>query len=1226
MPTAGMEKFMRPERFDGHQGTSAAQWKHWHRTFSNFLTKCGELSQSDKLELLINHISPDVFENISDCENYDSAIDILKSLYIKPVNRIFARYQLSTRKQLSHESLDQFLQSLRSLAKDCEFQSLTQKQRTEMAIMDAFISGLNSNVIRQRLLENGNLTLETAFQQARTLDLAQQNAESYSSVNLGAVASTDINKTGLNPDVYESRREENNSSNSTAGVFKSKCMFCGNTSHPRRLCPAKEVTCFKCSKKGHFSKVCRSPSISEKPMNNVASTLLASVCDKKVLGNSTSYVNINGVQIKSLFDSGSFASFMRQDVAERLDLAILKSKELISMASSSLTAYTVGHCLVDIKIDTHSYQNIRLNILSNLCTEVILGRDFLNKHTSVEFKFEGDAPKLTICSVTEMLIEPATLFSALSENCIPVKAPSRKFSVQDKTFISEEVDRLLKEGVIEESVSPWRAQVLVAGGNNHKKRLVVDYSQTINKYTQLEGYPLPRIDDLVQKLANNRYFSTIDLKSAYHQIPLRKEDRYYTAFEADGRLFQFTRIPFGLTNAVPVFQRQMDRIIKSNQLKKTHAYLDDIIISGDTKEEHNLNLEAFLAVAEKLNITINKEKSKFFHEEINYLGHTISRNCIKPDENRLKPLRDIKPPDSKVSLQKTLGLFSYYAKWISNYSTKINPLLNVCKFPLSRDQVKAFEDIREEICRASMSPINELATFEVETDASDTAIASVLSQNGRPVAFYSRSLCRTEKLYPAIEKEALSIVEAVRHWRHFLLPKPFRVITDQRAVSFMFNKRQKSKIKNDKVLRWRLELSYYQYDISYRPGSDNVSADALSRLCGSICKSVKDLEKLHNSLCHPGISRLTHFVRSKNLPFSVEDIKKVCLSCPSCAKIKPRFYKPPNQTLVKATRPFERLSLDFMGPKSSFSKNRYLLVIIDEFSRFPFVYPCADLSSKSVINSCKSLFSVFGCPSSVHSDRGLAFTSREYNDFMLQNGIIVTHSTPYHPTGNSQCERANGTIWRAIKLSLDSQDLPEGCWEDVLPTALHSIRSLLCVATNSTPHERMFQFPRKSSSGYSLPTWLNTPNSKVLLRKHVRNKSDPLVDAVELLEANPSFAKVRFPDGRESTVSTGDLADPGERNSSDNDGAENIETLNFKVPSGIPSDYEISTNNDKKINFEGFQQNDQISNPLSQHLSQEESSVAAPDMIRLEGRSAESTPVTIRRSSRLSKPPDRLRY
>ena len=261
------------------------------------------------------------------------------------------------------------------------------------------------------------------------------------------------------------------------------------------------------------------------------------------------------------------------------------------------------------------------------------------------------------------------------------------------------------------------------------------------------------------------------------------------------------------------------------------------------------------------------------------------------------------------------------------------------------------------------------------------------------------------------------------------------------------------------------------------------------------------MEKIHVSLCHPGVTRLYHFVRMKNLPFSLEDVKKVCSHCSICSELKPKFHKPPIGNLIKALKPFHRVSIDFSGPKFSCTKNKYLLVMIDEYSRFPFVFPCSDMSAKTVIHCFLKLFCIFGCPSSVHSDRGTQFMSREVKEFLESHGVVMTHSSPYHPQGNGQCEREIGTIWNSVCLALKSQKLPITHWEQVLNKVLHSIRSLLCTATNQTPHDRMFSFPRKSCNGYSLPSWLSSPGP-VLLRKFARHsKNDPLVEHVELESA-----------------------------------------------------------------------------------------------------------------------------
>ena len=237
----------------------------------------------------------------------------------------------------------------------------------------------------------------------------------------------------------------------------------------------------------------------------------------------------------------------------------------------------------------------------------------------------------------------------------------------------------------------------------------------------------------------------------------------------------------------------------------------------------------------------------------------------------------------------------------------------------------------------------------METDASDVAISATLNQQGRPVAFFSRTLSGSEKHHSAVEKEAYAIVEAIRKWRHYLLGTHFKLVTDQKSVAFIYDHKQKGKIKNEKIQRWKIELSCYSYKVIYRPGPENLPADALSRAtCGAAPSP--SLQEIHGSLGHPGVTRMMHFVRSKNLPFSVEEIKSMTSRFSVCSEIKPRFYKPPYGTLIKATQPFERLSMDFKGPLPSNSRNKYLLVLIDEFSRFPFAFACHDMTTKTVLS------------------------------------------------------------------------------------------------------------------------------------------------------------------------------------------------------------------------------------------------------------------------------------
>ena len=210
------------------------------------------------------------------------------------------------------------------------------------------------------------------------------------------------------------------------------------------------------------------------------------------------------------------------------------------------------------------------------------------------------------------------------------------------------------------------------------------------------------------------------------------------------------------------------------------------------------------------------------------------------------------------------------------------------------------------------------------------------------------------------------------------------------SVSYMFDQKHKGKIKNDKIMRWRLELSCYSFDIVYRPGKENLAPDALSRMtCAATTADA--LYQLHESLCHPGITR--HFVRAKNLPYSLEDVKKVTNGCHICCECKPQFHRPEEAHLVKATQPFERINLDFKGPLPSTNTNKYFLNVVDEFSRFPFVFPCPDVSATTVVKSLTALFTLFGMPGYVHSDRGAAFLSQEVVSFLTRQGVAASRTT-----------------------------------------------------------------------------------------------------------------------------------------------------------------------------------------------------------------------------------------
>ena len=372
--------------------------------------------------------------------------------------------------------------------------------------------------------------------------------------------------------------------------------------------------------------------------------------------------------------------------------------------------------------------------------------------------------------------------------------------------------------------------------------------------------------------------------------------------------------------------------------------------------------------------------------------------------------------------------------------------------------------------RVVKSPFGPLL---LEIDASGSAIGAVFSQAERPIAFFSRTLSQPEQKQSTVEREAMAIVESFCKWAHFIKAIDTTVKTDQKSVSFIFS-RNKSKIENEKLVRRKLELSEFKYDIQYRCGEDNVSAHALSRIhvAATTSSPLGDLVDVHNSLAHPGVTRLLEYIQRHNLPFSLAEVREVVATCRTCLEYKPRFSKPSQAGhIVKASKPFERLGVDIVGPEvpSAKSQSRFVLTVLDEYSRFPFAFTLRNITSQGLFACFSQLFAIFGSPVFIHSDRGSQFISAEFEEFCQSRSISHSRTTPYNPKGNGQTERFNSVHWKGVTCLLHYRRLGTGTWNSVLLEALFAMRSLLCTAINDTPHKKFFSFVRRESRGINLP-------------------------------------------------------------------------------------------------------------------------------------------------------------
>ena len=334
-----MERLLKPKDLTTEPTDPDASrcFKHWLATFQNFIDSVtstieenenAEARQRDKRRLLINFLSPAIYPYVEDSNTYDEAIQTLKNLYVKPKNKIFSRHVLATRGQQQGESIEEFLQSLKILSKDCTLEAASAERYKEDLIQDAFINGLASPVIRQRLLEKDDLNLQQTYELASALNRAQQQSSAYTSL-VASVAEDCCSYSTLEPNI----------SSTAAATSTKRCYFCGKAYHFRIKCPARSDECYLCGKKGHFAKVCLSKKSvvkSQRVASALPSSYLATLAGAPIgVSNSVVSLTIQDQTFQALIDTGASESYIHADVAKKLRLKTDGRTIKVSLAFSA---------------------------------------------------------------------------------------------------------------------------------------------------------------------------------------------------------------------------------------------------------------------------------------------------------------------------------------------------------------------------------------------------------------------------------------------------------------------------------------------------------------------------------------------------------------------------------------------------------------------------------------------------------------------------------------------------------------------------------------------------------------------------------------------------------------------------------------------------------------------------------------------------------------------------
>ena len=880
----------------------ALRWKKWLRAFNYFAEGEGledGIKKRSKLLHLAGIKVQDIFDTLTEPEQqasadgeeetaqanpYKTTVEMLDKHFSFKPNVTFERHSFRRLTQREGETAAQFATRLREQAELCNFKD------TDEQIRDQLVERVVSDHLRRKLLDVEKLTLTRALEIARQFETTEATAKSMATSSAPATL-------GAQAVRHVTRQKKKSQPSRDA---EQKCSRCGQGNHRQSDCPARGQVCHKCGFKGHFESCCRSkrkfqasstrtttsrsgahlvdcsPADAQHADSWEFERAIACIRDRADRARNPAafsvQMNVSGENLDMELDTGAAVSLITERTyREKLAHVPLKRSAQVLHTYSGEQLNILGEIAADVLYEGVRHQLPLVVVDVNARVPSLLGRNWLTHirlnwsrifHQQPVFKVGDTKPDMTtreywqakypdvfadgLGTVTGM---KATLH--LKEGARPKFHRPRPVPFALRNAVEKELQRMEDEEIIEPvNFSEWATPLVCVPKADGSVRVCGDYRVTVNQAIHTDQHPIPTLDSVASILAKGKRFTKVDLKSAYQQLILDDASQELVTINTHKGLYRYKRLPFGVSASAAIWQRFIDQVTMG--LSMTCPIMDDVLVSGETDEEHHHNIVKLFDRFRQYGLRVKPIKCSFMQETVTYMGREMSEDGMRPTEEQVKAIREAPEPQNVSQLRSWLGMVNFQGQFVESLSTLAHPLHQLLattkrEFVWSEDCKRAFKAIKDAVAEATMlAHFDESKPLLLAVDASPYGVGATLMHafpdgTQRPIAFASKTLSKAQQNYAQLDREALAIIFGLDKFRIYLYGRRFTILSDHKPLEHILSPRAPTPtLAAQRLQRWAIMLSAFEYDLQHIPGVRNVVADALSRL--PLPEEARDLE------------------------------------------------------------------------------------------------------------------------------------------------------------------------------------------------------------------------------------------------------------------------------------------------------------------------------------------------------------------------------------------------